>query len=788
MFSFIVWLLAVEAIGLAAFPICYFLFPRLKDRGYSVSKVLGLLIIGYLSWVLSALHIVPSVQATLFGLLLLMAAVSAWYVWRRRREFGEFFYRERTTILLAEGVFLAVLLVWTVYRAYDPAINHTEQPMDFAFLNASIRNFLGQPEDPWLRGESISYYYFGYWMMGALSELTAIPSNVTYNLSMALIPALASMGIFGLVYGMVRSEARRLRYAIAAGVAAAVLIGFAANLEGVLEFMRANQMGSDGFWDWLRIAGLDGPAAEAAESWRPTEHWWWWKATRVVSTFGGDAQLDYTIHEFPFFSFMLGDMHPHVMSLPFVVLFLTMCWNLFQSPVHVWSNLSFRPYAGLLALALVLGGVAFTNMWDLPVLAALLLGVLAVRSYLSRGGDVVTMARDSLPVTGAVVAVAAILVLPYLLSFTSQVSGINPVGSYEGIEVSTTRPVHTFIVWGLLLLAVSPFVVIEFWRTTVSADWGRLTTISLTVAFAPFALWAVLHLDNGGGASEVLSRFFHILPYALLIGMAVYTVLWLARRPRPPMGRVFALALTSLGLLIIMGPELLYVDDSFGGASERMNTVFKLYYQGWLLLGAAAGFTVYYWVALRERLTGWTRFLTGVWSTAFVVLLLGSAYYPLVAAASKGDLFHDNPTLDGLAWVGGKDSAEYRAIKMISREAGPDSAVLEAFDGSSYYVTGPFGRVSASTGVPTVLGWQGHENQWRGSDDAYKGRPEDVETIYTTDDVEEAKNLLSKYGVDYVYVGPMERQKYGEDGLDKFATFMELRFSEGGVSVYRWRP
>ncbi len=788
MFSFIVWLLAVEAIGLAAFPICYFLFPRLKDRGYSVSKVLGLLIIGYLSWVFSALHIVPSVQATLFGLLLLMAAVSAWYVWRRRQEFGEFFYRERTTILLAEGVFLAVLLVWTVYRAYDPAINHTEQPMDFAFLNASIRNFLGQPEDPWLRGESISYYYFGYWMMGALSELTAIPSNVTYNLSMALIPALASMGIFGLVYGMVRSEARRLRYAIAAGVAAAVLIGFAANLEGVLEFMRANQMGSDGFWDWLRIAGLDGPAAEAAESWRPTEHWWWWKATRVVSTFGGDAQLDYTIHEFPFFSFMLGDMHPHVMSLPFVVLFLTMCWNLFQSPVHVWSNLSFRPYAGLFALALVLGGVAFTNMWDLPVLAALLFGVLAVRSYLSRGGDVVTVSRDSLPVTGAVVAVAAILVLPYLLSFTSQVSGINPVGSYEGIEVSTTRPVHTFIVWGLLLLAVSPFVVIEFWRTTVSADWGRLTTISLTVAFAPFALWAVLHLDKGGGLSELFSRLFHILPYALLIGMAVYTVLWLARRPRPPMGRVFALALTSLGLLIIMGPELLYVDDSFGGASERMNTVFKLYYQGWLLLGAAAGFTVYYWVALRERLTGWTRFLTGVWSAVFVVLLLGSAYYPLVAAASKGDLFHDNPTLDGLAWVGGKDSVEYRAIELISREAGPDSAVLEAFDGSSYYVTGPFGRVSASTGVPTVLGWQGHENQWRGSDDAYKGRPEDVETIYTTDDVEEAKNLLSKYGVDYVYVGPLERQKYGEDGLDKFATFMELRFSEGGVSVYRWRP
>ena len=547
----------------------------------------------------------PSVRLTIVGLLLLMAAVSAWYAWSRRRELAEFFRREWSAILLAEGAFVAVLVAWTLYRAYDPAITHTEQPMDFAFLNASIRNVLGQPEDPWLRGESIGYYYFGYWVMGVLSELTALPSNVSYNLSLALVPALAATGVVGLVYGMVRSESRGLRYAAVAGVAAALLVGFAANLEGVLEFMHFNRMGSAGFWEWLRIAGLDGPGTEATQSWRPTDHWWWWKATRVIGTFDGAAQLDYTIHEFPFFSFILGDLHPHVMSLPFVVLFVTMCWNLLQSPVHVWSALSFRAYAGLLALAVALGGVAFTNTWDLPLMAALLIGVLAVRSYAARGGDVVSMAADSLPVAGAVIGVAAVLILPYLLSFTSQVSGIAPVGGYEGVAVATTRPVHTFIVWGLLLTAVAPFVVVEFWRTTVTKEWPTLAGISLAAAAGPVALWAVRHLDKGGTEGDVIGRSIHVLPYALLIMMAVYTALWLARRPRPPMGRVFALALTALGLLLVMGPELLYVDDSFGGASERMNTVFKLYYAGWLLLGVAAGFSVYYWAALRDRLSGW---------------------------------------------------------------------------------------------------------------------------------------------------------------------------------------
>ena len=435
---------------------------------------------------------------------------------------------------------------------------------------------------------------------------------------------------------------------------------------------------------------------------------------------------------------------------------------------------------------MALGGVAFTNMWDLPVMAALLIGVLAVRSYAAKGGDVVTMAADSLPVAGAVVAAAAVLILPYLLSFTSQVSGIGPVGSYEGVAVATTRPVHTFIVWGLLLTAVAPFVVVEFWRTTVTKDWRTLTALSLAAVGGPVALWAIRHMDKGGTEGELIGRTIHVLPYALLIMMAVYTALWLARRPRPPMGRLFALALTALGLLLVMGPELLYVDDSFGGASERMNTVFKLYYAGWLLLGVAAGYSVYYWAALRDRLAGWGRFMTAVWSVAFVALLLGSAYYSLSAVVGKG-AFDQAPTLDGLAFIG-EDSAEYRAIERIRDDAGSGSAVLEAFDSASYYSNGPFGRVSSSTGVPTVLGWAGHESQWRGSDAPYLGRPEDIDTIYKTQDVELAKNLLAKYNVNYVYVGPLERRQYGEDGLEKFETFMELFFDEGGITVYRWKP
>ena len=290
------WLITAEAMGLVAFPLAYFLLPRLADRGYTLSKPLGILIIGYLSWMLSVLHILPSVRISLIGLLIVFGGLSGWYAWNHRQELLQFAKKERRAIIIGEVIFLAFLIGWTLYRSVDPYINHTEQPMDFAFLNASIQSTFGQPEDPWLRGETISYYYFGYWMMGALSQITGLASSVSYNLSLALIPAMAAMGVFGLGYNMVRTERVHWGYAIAGGVGGAVMVGLVANLEGVLEFMRFNAIGSQGLWDWLAIDGLAGPATEAATSWMPQEFWWWFRATRVINTFQGGAGIDYTIH------------------------------------------------------------------------------------------------------------------------------------------------------------------------------------------------------------------------------------------------------------------------------------------------------------------------------------------------------------------------------------------------------------------------------------------------------------------------------------------------------------
>ena len=804
MLNVLLWLITVEIIGLAVFPLAYFLLPKLSDRGYGLSKPLGILLIGYVAWILSVLHLVPSVRLTLVGLLIVLAASSGALAYLHREEMVAFVRRGWRLIAVGEIVFIGFFLGWTLFQAHDPAINHTEQPMDFAFLNASIVSTFGQPEDPWLRGESISYYYFGYWMMGVVSELSGVASNFSYNLSLALIPAMAAAAALCVVASMARFDGACLRPVVAAGVGAGLLLVIVSNLEGILEFMYANAMGSQGFYDWIGIQGLFGPTEIPTESWNPDEFWWWFRATRVIGTFVDGQEIDYTIQEFPFFSFMLGDLHPHVSAIPFALLAAGFALNFFRSDVTDVRRMSLWGYGTLAAMAVSLGGLAFTNMWDLPTYGALLVGIAALKAYARQAsgesegvdgeGVGAVLARVGLGIVQTpliVVALAFALYLPYYLEFTSSVQGI-------GAVTTPSRYFHLFVVWGPLLVFVAPFIIACFWQTIVGPDWRRMTVFSLIVAFVPFVVWMVVRLQSPAHTEGPLGRFVHVLPMALLIGMAVWSAIY-ETKLRGPTGKGFALALGALALLLIMGPELMYVDDFFDDPRQRMNTVFKLYYQAWVMLAAVSGYSIYYWLSVRPRLAGRRRTLSTVWAAAAIALVVCGLYYPAAAAASKIEEggFASSPTLDGLAYVRDSRPAEYAAIEFINQlilrqasSTGSGQAQDERGDGGiaileSVGEWNEAGLISRSTGVPTVFNWPGHEIQWRGSARVIGDRQSDVAAIYTTLDSAEAKILLSKYDVDYVYVGPRERLAHDGPGLDKFPEFMDTVFEQDDVTIYQ---
>ena len=444
------WLLAAELIGLIAFPLAFILFSGLKDRGYSVAKPLGLILLSWPLWMLGSLHIVPTTPLTLWAALGLFAVVSGWFAMRRRAEMLDFVRRERRALLLGELVFLVLYGAWVIYRVYDPSIDSTEKPMDFAFLNASILAGFFPPEDPWLRGHDLPYYYFGYLMMGNLTELTFIPSRISYNLALALIPAMAGSAAYGLLYNLTRAHGASTRKGMGFALVAPVLLIAVSNLQGALEFVRLRQWAPASFWEWLGIKNFG--ALEAA-SWRPTEHLWWWRSTRVIDSLNEQGgSLDYTITEFPFFSFLLGDLHPHVMSIPFVLLFLAFGLSAFMSPARLSARWILEQPGTVVVAALLLGGLAFVNAWDIVTFAALWAALLAFKAVRQEDGAWTRALLQAWLPVAATLSLAILLYLPFYVSLDSQATGILPVG-----EVGT-RPAHFLIIWGLFLVALLPFL------------------------------------------------------------------------------------------------------------------------------------------------------------------------------------------------------------------------------------------------------------------------------------------------------------------------------------------
>ena len=817
MVNVLYWLLVIELIGLVAFSLAFAILPRLADRGYSVAKPLGLLLLSWVMWMLGSLHLVPTNPYTLWAALFLSSIASGWYAYRRREEIIEFVRRERHSILIGEGVFLLVYLAWVVYRSYDPSINTTEQPMDFAFLNASVIANFFPPEDPWLRGNDVPYYYFGYLMMGNLTELTFIPARISYNLALALIPALAAAAAFGLVYNLIRAHGGSALKAVGFALLAPMLLLMTSNLEGVLEFVRLREWGAASFWSWIGIKDL-GPVDTS--SWRPNDYLWWWRGSRVIDTLNAQGgSLDYTITEFPFFSFMLGDLHPHVMSIPFILLFVSYSLNFFLTPVTFGSRWVRSHFGTVFVAALLLGGLAFINTWDIVPFAVLWAALLIFKATRQQSNWKESGWPRVFPLVWPPVAttlvLAILMYIPFYLSVDSQASGILPVG-----EMST-RPIHFLIVWGLFLVMLLPFLVRQLpavfflppdnpvvlcancgtensseSRSCVDCGtaleifknkkefWPRAVVV-LALIFLPFFIWMAWQLGwstltwSTTPLVVVAERFLNTLPLVLLLFVALYSLIRYVESGASS-AMVFVLTLISLALLLILGPEFLRVDDLF---HNRMNTIFKVYYQAWIILAIASAFGLYFLSSMKLPSGSILRLAMRGWWGLIGVFFIASLYYPVEAAFTKSGQFAGDTTLDGLAHIARSSPGEYAAIRWLQDNGEEGEGVLEAV-GDSWT---SYSRISSSTGLPTVLGWPWHEHQWRGSREPFEGREEEVSTIYATPNVSEAMRLLDKYDIQYVIVGPREMATYGTGGMAKFSQIGDEAFSQDGVTIYRVR-
>jgi len=793
MIESITWWLAIDVIGLAAFPLAFVFFRFLPDRGYTFSKILGLLLLGYVLWIAGMAGITPNSRWSIILILALIAGASFLLASRHREEVVSFVKGRWGLVLFAETLFSAAFFMAVFLRSYIPDIswNVAENHMDFAFVNAILRSEHFPPEDPWLSGHSISYYYFGHLIAATVIKLVAVPSRIGYNLALASVAALAVTGAFGLAYNLVAAGGA-LKRALIFGLLAAVFLVALSNLVGLFQLLAAHNIGSSSFYGMVDIQGLDGPTGSS--KWYPTN--WWWINGAVTFAYGGADR------RFPFWGFLMGDLHAEIMAIPFVLMAMIAALNLWRSGDPL-SGRFWRAHPLPLALtALAIGVLGFVHAWDLPTYLFLLAILALGRNYLSYGRLNLRAILDTVAFVVPVVVLAVVFFLPFYLTFHPAGGGLRLLEiatntSWLPREAWLTQPHHLLYMWlpFLWLTGSLAFVALRGWEPR------RLAIIAAVIAsLTPLLFWAAaLGIRRGptGFAEEIGDRgtdwvtLLILLAFLVLLALAWARQAALARQGQGDQSALFALIIAGTAVLLLVGPELFWVHDPL---DARFNTVSKTGSQAWALFSISGAFSIYYITSQwrPQKVTG----LLGRfgWGTITALVLLAGLVFPVTATFWRTNEFRNHHDLDGLALVRRFERPEYDAVVWLQDNVEGTPVILEAVGGG--YT--PTGRVASRTGLPTVLVWADtiHEHMWRGSWEPQGGKADsggwcpsvrclDVERTYRTTDVVEARAILEQYEVEYVYVGPLERQQYGEVTTAKFASFMDVAYQNEGVIIYR---
>ena len=889
--------------GWVAYPLAFVSLKHLPDKGYAFSKVLALLLVGYFSWILGYISFGGT---TVFMALILVAALSAVLLltWTGK-PFFEFVKSNTGLFLLIEFFLLVAFLVAGAYKMRTPEIAGTEKPMDFAMINGILASPQMPPQDPWLSGGSISYYYFGYLIVALLCKLTGTPSGEGYNLAVALTWALAAVSAFSLAYALTR----RYRYSLFSSACVALFGNQDYWHRAVQSFTIGNlnapyynqpvdpnaEKGISGFFGFL---------------FSPFQHGWdYFQASRIVPV----PPSDKLINEFPSFSFFLSDLHPHVMAIPFVLLAVAVAYNQLKAPLPgmgVFSGPKYWQWAQWGLVALLFGALSFFNSWDFPTFLLLFGLCLFLQQWWADGNDFKAWFKPVAMVGIPIVLGAFALYLPFYLRFQSQAKGLGlvkdrtdlyyllvifglfftfeiphilgkalglkekgsdkatrsrgkrteeghcavcgqegsgkkfcgycggelmPPGSSEAPAFSLKNS-DRMVLDALVVLYLLPLLTVLFQQLAAKlgeempalgafiADNARLFAaleFLFAAAGAIFLVWAgnmaaSIFRDQFsksgrnamiGWGTALLAVLALLLNFAQLatifLALVFLILLWKSFYGKADnRDALFVRMLLFIGFVLVGGCEMVYLRDFFAdGALYRMNTVFKFHYQVWILFGVAAG-PCLKWV-VENQWPQWAAWKKAVWGGLAAIVLVGSGLYPLMALASRmKNSSPDMASLDGEAYYDRTFGADYQAAQWIRQNikpvAGKVPVILQAWGGSYQQ---QFGVIATVTGYPTVLGWDFHEAQWRGSWDqaVIRGgdpadtlfrRRSDIDSIYTSPDLNLTRDLLRRYDVDYVYVGDQERGKYKDhpENLNKFAQLGPVLQQFGNSVLYKVNP
>ncbi len=520
----LLWLLAMELLGLIVLPVVFTICRNLPDRGYSVTKLVALLLVSWGTWILASTRLVPF---TTWSVLLVTVAVAllSLLCWRLGawRDIRRYLREKRALVIFYEGIFLVGFAIFLWIRMQNPDLWQPylggEKPMEFGFLNAILRSPWMPPADPFFSNGVINYYYQGYFIVANLIKLVGVDPAIAFNLTVPLLYGLAFTAAAGVLYNLVAwSQKRRgslhivSRSGMAFGLLAGVLMLVIGNMVGLYQlFMITFPQAVPTVLKWVQKLGITEQSLTA-----PPPTFDFWGPSRVIA---------HTINEFPFWSFLFADLHPHLMDIPFTLLAVALSLNLafsgrFKGLRYALRATVTEQYRGKLldevaaalswlwgwgwsgvlrfgVTALSLGTLAAVNSWDFPTYAAVAGGATLIALLLANSvsreqplglhapespslASRWTLYITSLVSIAALAGMALLAYLPFFLSFKAFYTKILPLVDGGVIQNSTTIMHRTtlaefLVIWALFVFIAISYLVYRLWSFPWQAAYASLT-------------------------------------------------------------------------------------------------------------------------------------------------------------------------------------------------------------------------------------------------------------------------------------------------------------------------
>lgn len=469
-------------------------------------------------------------------------------------------------------------------------------------------------------------------------------------------------------------------------------------------------------------------------------------------------------------------------------------------------------------LAFTTGSLIFLNTWDFPIYFGLI-SLAFIIPVIQKNGWTKGSLWEFLEFTIPFGAVSILLYLPFLLGLSTQAGGLLPSLVYR------TRAAHFLVMFFPQIIALIFFLVDKMLKKKNIKGFFRIFTVGLFLMLLIFLLTLMIPalsqqvpqlLARFGDLTEIdvearvqnmlvanqsffgiygaenaqeitletLQRFAKYPALVIILLAALSAILFLLFNRTENKGKErldqkqnlsqsdqYILLLILLGTLLVLFPEIFYLRDQFGW---RMNTIFKFYFQAWILFSVASAYAVG-----SIRYIG-KRIKKILYTLGSVILIAVGLVYPAFSIFNKTNSFRNITwSLDGNYFFERSNPEEAEAIAYLANL--PYGTVVEAVGGSY----SGYARVSRLSGFPTVLGWPGHEFQWRGSGVEVGSRESDVEQLYEIYDWESAKRILDQYNISYVFIGSTERNKY-QVREEKFASHLSIVFNNNEIVIYAY--